>query len=183
MKLQDIRLVHAIPGRVRFRIDTLKGRPEEAEKIQQALATVRGMLSAEASPVTGSVLAQFDPALTQSFDFYAAVGNAVGVDGGDLEASQLSAWYAQQGNGSNPSTASGVGVGLQRVCGTINSELAKLMDGAADLRTLIPLGLFLLGFRSLLVADKLPFPSWYDYWWFAFGSYFILNNPNITTKQ
>jgi isoamylase len=40
-----------------------------------------------------------------------------------------------------------------------------------------PLTLFVLGVRGLLVAKTVPFPAWYDLWWFAFGTFFMLNRP------
>jgi hypothetical protein len=51
------------------------------------------------------------------------------------------------------------------------------VTGGIDLKLLLPLTLFVLGVRGLLVAQKVPFPAWYDLLWFAFGTYFMLNRP------
>jgi len=32
-----------------------------------------------------------------------------------------------------------------------------------------------LGVRGVLAAERLIFPQWYDYFWFAFGTYHALN--------
>jgi hypothetical protein len=44
-----------------------------------------------------------------------------------------------------------------------------------DLKVLVPLLLFGLGIRSLIKSEKLPAPTWYDFLWFALGTYFMLN--------
>jgi hypothetical protein len=157
--LEDIRLVHALPGRIRFKLDRIKGNPDQVRAVESRLATVRGMHHVEASSLTGSVVATFDPVLLESLDFHFAVAHALGVSPSDLNPDYLAEWYANQSNGvQNP---------LKEVTG--------------NWRMLVPLALVALGIRGLLVADKLTFPQWYDYLWFAFGTYSALNpsSPHI----
>jgi hypothetical protein len=47
-----------------------------------------------------------------------------------------------------------------------------------DLCELLPLALALLGVRSFLASKKVVSPSWHEYLWFAFSTYFILNRTN-----
>jgi hypothetical protein len=49
--------------------------------------------------------------------------------------------------------------------------------GRIDLKLPLPLTRIVLGVRGLLVATKVPFPAWYDLWWFSSGTYFMLNRP------
>jgi Heavy metal associated domain 2 len=182
MRLEDVRLVHAIPGRARFKIESLKGDDHHAEEIQQELSVVRGIDHFVANPLTGSVLIQYDPVLAQSLEFQLAVGNALGITLSDLDPSRLAAWYAGRMDGS-PSAESSLGHTLQDLGNSLDSSLATLMRRGVDLRTLIPLGLFFLGLRSVLVAEKLALPFWYDYWWFAFSSYFILHNSTVSKSN
>jgi len=181
ISLEDVRLAHAIPGRVRFKIESLKGDDQQAEEIERELSTISGIDQAIANSLTGSVLVRYDPALTQSLEFQLAVANALGIILSDLEPSRLAAWYAGQMN--TPESQTSLGPAIQRMGESLNSSVANYMGGAGDLRTLIPLALFFLGFRGLLTAEKLAFPSWSDYWWYAFGSYFILNNSTISPSN
>jgi len=48
----------------------------------------------------------------------------------------------------------------------------------ADLGILLPLALAVLGVRSLLASEKTMLPSWHEYLWFSFSTYFILNRTN-----
>ena len=55
----------------------------------------------------------------------------------------------------------------------LNSSVQRLVG--ADLRIMLPLLLALLGVRNLLTSQKTVLPSWPDYFWFAFSTYFMLN--------
>jgi hypothetical protein len=114
----------------------------------------------DASSLTGSVVATFDPALLESLDFHFAVANALGIAPSDLNPEYLAKWYAKESNG-------------------VPSVPAQITD---NWRMLVPLALCLLGVRGLLSNDKLGLPQWYDYIWFAFGSYFALNPSGPTTS-
>jgi len=59
----------------------------------------------------------------------------------------------------------------------VNAGVTQIAGGWGELRTLVPLTLAFLGLRSLLFTDNLPFPTWYDYLWFAFSSFVVLNVP------
>jgi hypothetical protein len=56
---------------------------------------------------------------------------------------------------------------------TVNERLKKA--GSPDLKVLLPISLLALGIRGLLVAENVPFPAWYDFLWFSFSTFFILN--------
>lgn len=158
MKLEDIRLMHALPGRIRLKLDGIKGHPDQARDIESRLATVRGMHHIEASSLTGSVVATFDPTLLESLDFHFAVANALGIAASDLNPEYLAKWYANESNGT-PHLPQGIG---------------------ESWRMLVPFALLALGVRGVLAAERLIFPQWYDYLWFAFGTYYTLN-PSETS--
>lgn len=153
MKLEDVRVVHALPGRIRFKLDVIKGNPDQVRAVESRLAEVRGMQRVEGSAVTGSVVATFDPGLLESLDFHFAVAHALGIAPSDLNPDYLAEWYANQSNG-------------------VQNPLKEVTE---NWRMLVPLALVALGIRGALIADKLTFPQWYDYFWFAFGTYSALN--------
>jgi cation transport ATPase len=57
-------IVHQIPGRVRFRQEGLRGNPALARQVEHALATVHGVIDAQATPLTAGLLVHFDPSAT-----------------------------------------------------------------------------------------------------------------------
>jgi hypothetical protein len=57
----DIRIVHAIPGRVRLKVAGLKANPDLGTVIQTRLQSVPSIQAVETQPLTGSVLVLFDP--------------------------------------------------------------------------------------------------------------------------
>jgi Heavy metal associated domain 2 len=158
VKLEDIRLMHAMPGRIRFKLDRLRRNPDYARDIEARLAAVDGIHRVKASSLTGSVVATFDPALLESLNFHLAVASAFGIEASDLNPEYLAKWYSQQKGG---------------------ILTAHIMD---NWRQMVPLALCLLGVRGLLFTNKVTFPLWYDYLWYAFGTYSALH-PSGTTAD
>jgi hypothetical protein len=60
---------HFAPGRVRVRVDLLKGRPQLAHKIQQQLAPVEGIHRLEIDPSDGACLLVYDSRTVTSPEF------------------------------------------------------------------------------------------------------------------
>lgn len=48
-----------------------------------------------------------------------------------------------------------------------------------EVKPLIPMILLFFGVRSLWTAKKLAVPAWYDYLWFAFSSFIMLNRRTV----
>lgn len=161
MRLEDIHLVHSLAGRIRFKLGGIKGNPDQAREIETRLATVKGMRSVQASYVTGSVVARYDPTILESLDLHFAVAKALGVAPSDLNAEYLANWSAKETNGVPSST----------------------IESVQNWRIFVPLALCFLGIRGLLVTDKLAFPQWYDYFWFAFGTYTTLNPSETSSAE
>lgn len=157
MRLEDIHLVHSLPGRIRFKLESIKGKPDQAREIEARLAAVRGMHGVAASYVTGSVVAKYDPTILESLDLHFAIAKALGVAPSDLNAEYLAKWSAKE----------------------TNETLPPLIAW----RMVVPLALCFLGIRAVLVTDKLAFPQWYDYLWFAFGTYTALNPSRTQTSE
>ena len=58
-----------------------------------------------------------------------------------------------------------------RTVGVYTSGLSKNLN----LNLLLPLTLLFLGVRSLTTSKETLFPAWYDYLWFAFSTFVMLN--------
>lgn len=60
MSLQDVQIVHLVPGRVRLKSKQLRALPELAQKLHVAFQAIPGMQSVEVNATTGSVLILYD---------------------------------------------------------------------------------------------------------------------------
>jgi hypothetical protein len=88
---------------------------------------------------------------------------------------QLENWLSTVVNGVSSDPAASLSVGISNFFGSLNASVAQTTSGWGDLRALVPLTLFFLGVRSLLATEKLVFPTWYDFFWFAFSAFLVLN--------
>lgn len=57
----DFRIQHAIRGRIRIKIDKVKGNPSLAKELEQRLTASSIVRRATANPLTGSLLILYDP--------------------------------------------------------------------------------------------------------------------------
>jgi hypothetical protein len=178
-----VRLAHASPGRIRLKVEDIKNDPHRAREIEVRLRTVSGIRSAQANPITGSLLLTYDEPALESMELPFAVAQVLGISLNDLDPEDLRRLMSHQGNG-NKFTASSVTENLESTVKDMNAAVRRTVG--ADLNLLLPLALALLGLRSLLVSEKTLLPSWHDYLWFSFSTYFILNrtisvnNPSTT---
>jgi hypothetical protein len=180
MGIAGIRVVHAMPGRVRIKISRLKGNVVAARELQDRLSEVRGVQRVEANPVTGSVLVLYDPEELDPLDSLISMGGTFAPLFPGLNISELQALLTSDNDESNGNAP--VVDRISTLFGGLNHELGK-STGGLDLRLLLPLILFFLGVRGLLFADKLTFPAWYDLLWFAFGTFFMLNPRGFEERR
>ncbi|MDD3581729.1 MAG: hypothetical protein PHW74_11995 [Desulfobacca sp.] len=61
MESEDIKIVHALPGRIRLRVAEVKNNPGFAQAIKNCLSSIVGIRRVESNPLTGSLLVVFDP--------------------------------------------------------------------------------------------------------------------------
>jgi hypothetical protein len=171
MERGGIRVVHALPGRVRVKMARLKENPVLVREVQERLSAVQGIQRVEANPITGSVLISYDRAAFESLPSLLSLAACLSPLFPDLDFSGLEDWLASE-NGGGDATAL-----AERVASFFGGLNAKVSEttGGIDLKFLLPLTLFLLGVRGVLVAEKGEFPTWYDLLWFAFGTFFMLN--------
>jgi len=170
-----VRLAHASPGRIRLKVDDVKNDPEKARDIEAKLRTVPSIRSADANPVTGSLLLTYDEPVLESMELPFAVAQVLGISLNDLDPEDLRLLMSHQGNG-NKFSAPSISEGVETTFRDINAAVRRTVG--ADLGILLPLALAVLGVRSLLASEKTMLPSWHEYLWFSFSTYFILNRTN-----
>jgi len=168
-----IRIVHAIPGRVRLKVAQVRKNPTLASEIQTRLAATPSISQVEVNPLTGSVLMLYEAQDAASPDALRALAEPLAAlfPGFDLKDSVARQPSATDGAGAAPSLASDVA----SFFAALNSEVKQMTGGNADLRILLPLTLFLFGVGGVLMSEKLPLPTWYDLLWFSLGTFFMLN--------
>jgi len=193
MATPAIQVVHFLPGRVRVKLPGLKGSTALAREVQHTLVAIDGIQHVEVSPITGSVLVLYDPGMAESFTLESlkaeavssltALADALGLSLEDIDMDELQRWLHATRNGTHPGTPGELGSGVGMLLSSVNAGVAQTTSGLGDLHLFIPLTLCFLGFRSLLLTEQLAFPSWYDYLWFAFGTYVALNPTQPVRKE
>jgi hypothetical protein len=163
-------LRHAIPGRVRLRIPAIKGKPGLSREVQKQLAALPIVRRVDVSPVTGSVLVLYDPADSAAI---AQLGRLM-IPGLDLNAMPGPDDLAEVAGAESASPTETVSAFTRR----LNDRLEAATCGAVDLKFLVPASLFAGGLLRLVASRKVPSPTWYDFLWFAFGTYFTLNRAH-----
>jgi len=168
MEIEGLKLVHALPGRVRLRVARVKGNPSLAQRAQKRLANVPGVIQVEAKPVTGSLLIRYDPlqlTFPESWETLSATLAQLFPEMGEIS---LWTWITSLTDQPGPSPDA-------NPAGSIADFFTGKAAGSLDLKLLVPLTLFLFGARALWLAEKATFPAWYDYFWFAFSTFYMLN--------
>lgn len=178
---QGIQIVHFVPGRIRVKLDAIKGNKTGAEEIRQRLVAIDGITHISTNPVTGSVLLLYDPeALAGSWDSFLKVAGAIGLtEPGAFDSAQIEQWMQVLQNGTGPGLAPNgsatAAKELESLFGSLNARLRKVAKNQGELKDLVPLGLLFLGLRRLLVASQGAVPSWYNYFALAFGIFVALH--------
>jgi heavy-metal-associated domain-containing protein len=189
MVTSGIQIVHSLPGRVRVKLPRLKGNASLAGEVERTLAALEGVCHVETSTTTGSVLVLYEPRLLVSLD-HEAVGSLrelahmLGLSFEDSDRDFL--WHlvhaAANGTGTRAETPTTLGSTITAFFDAVNAGVTQITNGWGELQTLVPLTLAFLGLRSLLLTDNLPFPTWYDYLWFAFSTFVVLNVSHTTRE-
>jgi hypothetical protein len=172
--LAGIELRHAIPGRIRLRIPAIKREPGLSREVERQLAALPVIRRVEVNPVTASVLVLYDPADSAAI---AQLGRLI-IPGLDFDAMPGPGEFAGMAGDDSGSPAAAVAA-LGREW---NQRVESATGGRLDLRFLVPAALVIGGLVRLVAAKRVPSPAWYDFLWFAFGTYFTLNQGGNSSE-
>jgi len=175
MNNEKVRATHAIPGRVRLKVPQLKQDPSFGTRIKEQFSAIKAIKQIEVNQVTGSVLVLYDPkeiSLPSTlFSLLCSFRNLFP----EVDIEQLKTFLTSPADSS--ATAAGAKDPLaMKICelsSALNERLKKATG--ADLKTMLPLTLFFLGMHGLLTSESISTPAWYDFIWFSFGAFFMLN--------
>lgn len=147
-----LQIAHALPGRIRFIIPSLRQQHEQMKGGLEQLRTLRGVKSVDSSPVTGSLMVRFDDNLLPPPLLFSAVARLLGLE------HQLA----------QPITSEVIRE-LRALGGSLNRMVYDESYGMLDLRTLTIAGLVVLGGRKLLVERWTSVPTGLTLLWWAFN--------------
>jgi hypothetical protein len=168
MEIEGIKVVHALPGRVRLKVARVKGNPPLAREAGAKLAKVPGIRQVETQPTTGSLLIRYDTAELFAVTSLEILSATLAEVFPEIEVVTLAAWLSSLAENSGPVAPTEAAAG-------ISGALAGINPGRLDLKLLAPLALLLFGVRAFWVSEKIAFPAWYDYLWFGFSTFVMLN--------
>jgi len=181
MNNKTIKVVHAIPGRVRLKVSKMKQNSALEAEVRNRLSTAKAVQRVEINTITGSVLLLYNPeeitipgslfSLSESFH---SIFPEINFE--ELKScliSPTSPGALANSAPANLTSADPMTIKISELSRTVNERLKKA--GSPDLKVLLPISLLALGIRGLLVAENVPFPAWYDFLWFSFSTFFILN--------
>jgi hypothetical protein len=174
MELEGLKVVHALPGRVRLKVAKVRGNPALARQAEKKLARVPGIKQVEAKANTGSLLIHYnldDLFSTAALDI---LSETLGELFPEIEVGVLIAGLISLTENPVAGTGSTIAQGVTGSLAALNTEMRKF-TGGLDLKLLAPITLIFLGLRGLWTAEQLTFPTWSDYLWFGFSSLIMLN--------
>jgi hypothetical protein len=169
-----VELLHATPGRIRLRIPEMKGNPAKAREVEQQVAGLKPLRRIEANPVTGSILVTYDP------DDSASLEELRRWFLPELDPAALTSPPDQGDDDVEAVTPSAVQAVLSKLQ-AINANV-RTTTGGLDLRILVPAMMVLMGIKTLVTEGKRK-PAWYNYFWFAFGTFCTLNRRATTESS
>jgi hypothetical protein len=178
MQADGLQVVHLIPGRLRVRIPASKHTPELGDQIRERLAEVEGIQHVETRTATGSVLVLYDVEAVDSPDFLESLINAFcACLPGSVDLPDLQSWQTQRGNGTIPPRP--LANRITEFFSELDAKVEHQVGPGANLKSLFPAGLFVLGLGKLLLARQAPLPRWYDLMWYSFNSFLALNPTGV----
>lgn len=175
MTAEPVTIAHAMPGRLRLKVAEIKGNATLATDLQQRLAAVSAVQNVEVHTGTGSVIICYDAAVLTTDDSLQTLATSLAGVFPDIDLSQIDISMLTSANGATAAATGAIAASIRSFFAQVNENINAVTGGTADLKTLLPLLLFGFGIRSLLKTDKPLVPTWYDFFWFALGTYFMLN--------
>jgi len=148
-----IQTKHLLPGRVRFAIPLLKGDEKNLKHAQTQIKKIDGVSKVGISPVTATILIQFDESKVQADLLCAALIRLLGLE---KELENL--------------PQSTISKELKNFSKSINHALFSKTKGFVDAKTIIPLSLGLIGVVRMFTQKSVTMPAALTMVWWAYNS-------------
>ena len=157
-----VTIVHASPGRLRFKLprEELLGR--EFDRAERALRGKAGIRDIQRNPLASSALVLYNPDLAD----LASLMEALEAAGVNVVLENLEDALAGEGAAGSATLGDAIGSFFTNA----DQRVARMTGGRADLKTLVPVGLGALAVREVLSGRAIAAP-WYVLAWYAFDSF------------
>ena len=144
----DIRIVHAIPGRVRLKVAGLKANPDLGKVIQTRLQSVPGIQAVETQALTGSLLVLFDPLTIVAPASLLTLSETLTDLFPELDQTKLAEFLTQ----ANAVEAADLtwSESLADFLAGLSGRLAGILGSLTDFKVLIPVAFLVFGLPRLL---------------------------------
>jgi hypothetical protein len=154
-----LRIVSHFPGRLRVRAEAFRDR-ERGDAAAEALRGEDGVLTADATPLTGSLLVTYEARRVQLPWLVQLIVRIANLDG--IEADHDGKPYTPGGPA------------IREALDKVNDRLIAATRGRVDSKTAVPTTLFGLGALTILLGRFRP-PEWYDWMFWSFVTFMNLN--------
>jgi hypothetical protein len=158
----SLEIVSHCPGRLRVRAETFRVLPDVGEAVSQQLGTIDGVIDAQASAVTGSVLVRYEPAKVELPRLVALIVRLGGLHGLLLE-------VADDFESKPPP-----GAHVRRVLDALDRRVRRASAGRLDLRVAVPAALAGTGL-AIFLGGRRRVPEWYDLLFWGFVAFCNMN--------
>ncbi|MDJ0766824.1 MAG: hypothetical protein QNJ97_27875 [Myxococcota bacterium] len=144
-----IRVAHALPGRIRFLVPSLKRAPEEHLSALSPLEKINGIGQVRTCPISGSILVEYQKDLLDPVLIFGAVARLLGLDA-ELEKTPQPALTRE----------------LRSVESSLNRAVFDKTLGTLDLRSATALALLIAGGMKVFRDGWASFPAGFTLlWW------------------
>jgi hypothetical protein len=144
----EIKIVHAIPGRVRLKVAGLKANPPLGLTIQKRLRDVSGIKRVETNPVTGSVLVLFDPEAVMAPASLLTLSETLSDLFPELDQTKLGEFLSQTMAAEDMALT--WSESLADFLAGLSGRLAGVLGSLTDLKLILPLTVLMFGLPLLL---------------------------------
>lgn len=171
--MQDSRravMVHSIPGRIRFRLDSQLRAADSMKELVTALSQVPGIKQVQCNPKTGSLLVLYEP------DTFGIEDLMMAAQAANVVVTLPDAEIAAASSGAEISR---LAASINRSAERADRALSAITRGAADLKTLVPIGLAAVALRQIASSGvRLTSVPWYVLLWYSWGIFNAYNRKN-----
>jgi hypothetical protein len=169
------RVAHAVPGRVRIKLDPRALAEERGAHLQRALLALPDVEEIRMTPRTGSVVVVYDPDALDTRGLIARVRKARLLD---IDPPVDDLYGVQQ------VPLSETARGIRRTFSGVNAQLSEITAGRWDLRSVVPFALGALALRQLVANPGIIGTApWYVLAWYAFDSFWKLNQDHVVVER
>ena len=169
------RVVHHVPGRIRFQISSEDGDSHLLEKIQRTVGEISGVSRVRLNHLTGSVVIEYNPKHYETMVESAAKATAqhelirlISPQAAEIDAALRYAQMELQGLARHSLTAKF----LMGAVHLINLQIKHATGNVIDLRVLLPL---CLSAYSVVSDKEKPSPLWVTLLIFSFNAFVSLH--------